>query len=65
MPLRDIEMMHRISHEIAILHDVGGRIHIQLKLQAPLLRVTPGLHAHFHDALADGGIVAERGRVPD
>src|SRR5882757_1205340 len=65
MTLCDIEVMNGISHEVAVLHDVGRRIHIELKLQATLLRLASRLHAHLHHTLANCRIVSERGGVPD
>lgn len=61
----DIEVVDRVPHEIAVLHDVGGGSDFQFESEAVLRAVTARLQADFHDALAHGGLVGERGGVED
>jgi hypothetical protein len=62
---RDVEMMHGVPSEIAVLRDVGGRAYVEFETQAALASLTSRLHANFHDALAHGGLVFEGGRMSD
>src|SRR5207244_5620626 len=61
----DIKVMDDVAQEIAILHDGGRGTHVEREAEAALAFVAARLHANFHDALADGGFVAEFGDVAD
>jgi hypothetical protein len=60
----NVEVMRRVPGEIAILRDIGGRVHVEMEAEAALVRFAQRMHAHFHDALADRGLVAESRDVP-
>ena len=61
----DIEVVHGVAHEIAVLHDVGGGADVELKAEQTLQSFAAGLQTDFHDALADGRLVGEGGGVED
>jgi hypothetical protein len=61
----DIEMVDDVAEEIAILHDGGGRAHVEREAKTALAFVAARLHADFHHAFADGGLVAELSDVAD
>ena len=61
----NVEVMHDVAGEIAILRDIGGRIDVEVEAEAALVGFAARLHAYFHDALAHRGLVAEGGRVSD
>ena len=54
-------MMDAVAEIIAILEDHRARIDGELEGEAALGAFGAGVHASFHQAFADGGIVAELG----
>src|SRR5262245_48323246 len=65
MPRRRVEVMNGVSEIVRIREDARARRHPQLEAQAPLCALGAGLHADFHQALADGRVVAEARDVTD
>ena len=61
----DVEVMHRVSHEIAVLHDVRRGIDVEREAETALFSVAARLQAHFHHAFAHRGFVAECRGVAD
>ena len=60
---RNVEVMHRVSGEIAVLRDIGRRVHVEMEAEAALSCFAPRLHAHFHHALAHCRSVAKNRRM--
>src|SRR5450755_4688653 len=58
-------MMNGVAAGIAILRDISRGSDIERKAQAALMTFAARLHAHLHDALAHGGLVAECSDVTD
>src|SRR5207302_9566348 len=60
-----IKVMDDVAQEIAVLHDGGRGAYVEREAETALAFVAARLHADLHDALADGGLVAEFGYVVD
>jgi len=60
-----IEVVHDVTSEITVLHDVRRRVHIEMEAEAALHSLAARLHAHLHHALADRGLVMECGGMTD
>jgi hypothetical protein len=61
----DAEVVDGVAEEVAVVVDLGFGGDRELVVEAALLGFGAGVHAEFHEALADGGGVLEAGEVTD